>query len=368
MLSLVLIRARARRTSLSLAAALYAVEFMALAAEPGAPVAPASLELQAEPSCATRADLAARVKARSPRVQFVEDGSGLAIRVEISTPAANVVDGEVRLASSGTKPSLRRVRARSCSEAADAIALIIAVTLDPTAGISGTKGTSTADSTTAPAAQSDRSSASSARVSESAISPKADATTAGAEASAVEEGPASSRSLAHPTFGVQVAAEATVGVAPGVMPSVAFFAAGGLERPSLWSPAVVLGVRHGWRTVDEQGGRASFFLDALTLDACPVRFRLGIFEARPCGSLLAGRMSAGATDTTNPAAESHRPFWVVGGAGIISAQLPAMIEVSGRLAFGANLVRDSFEFYPATFYTVPAFSGAASVGVGVRFR
>jgi hypothetical protein len=153
------------------------------------------------------------------------------------------------------------------------------------------------------------------------------------------------------------------------MPGVAMYALAGLERPEPWSPAILLGVTHAWQSgAQEQGGKASFTLDAASFDACPIRLRLGAIQARPCGSVLVGRFSARGTDTINQAPESRRPFSVVGGAVVASADLFWLLEASGRVAVGANLVRDSFEFRPSVFHTVPAITVAASAGVGVRWR
>ncbi|HKO50645.1 MAG TPA: hypothetical protein VJV79_23155 [Polyangiaceae bacterium] len=166
-----------------------------------------------------------------------------------------------------------------------------------------------------------------------------------------------------------MAAEALLGVAPGVMPGVALFASASLESQSLWSPALVLAGHHAWRTdVQEPGGMASFTLDAATLDVCPMRLRLAPLEARPCVSALFGRFAARGTNTFDPAAESVRPFAVVGAAAVMTAHLGWLLEASGRLAVGANLVRDSFEFSPAIFHTVPPISAAASLGIGLRWR
>ncbi|HET7539846.1 MAG TPA: hypothetical protein VFK05_08235 [Polyangiaceae bacterium] len=361
-----LTRARARRASLLFVAAIAGVR-LGFAAEPSAPIASASLELVADASCAKRADLIDRVRARTPRVRFVDDGA-LAVRVQISVLASGGAAGEVTLSKAGTKPSLRHVTARSCSEVADAAALIIAVTLDPSAELgkgSTEKGTA-ADSNVAasPSGDTSRSAATAP-----ALPPKQ---TDDASVSATPTGHdvASSRAArGRFTVAAYLAAEGIAGVAPGVMPGVALFVAAGVERASPWSPSVVLGVRHAWRSdVEAPGGRASFLLDAATLDLCPVRFRRGVIEARPCGSVLFGRFSAQGTDTANAAPESVRPFWVVGGAAVVTAELPWQLEVSARLALGANLVRDSFAFSPTTFHEVPPVSGAASIGLGVRFR
>src|SRR5207244_10879815 len=89
------------------------------------------------------------------------------------------------------------------------------------------------------------------------------------------------------SLSVQVAAQALLGPAPKVMPGVALYAMVAIERPALWSPAVLLGAGHAWRTgIDEEGGTAAFTLDAASCDACPFPPRCGPVDARTCGSVL----------------------------------------------------------------------------------
>ena len=371
MLRFALTSVRARPASLLLAATVHASRLGIAAAEPSVPIASAKLEVEAEPGCTTRADLSTRVRARSPRVGFVDDGSGLSIRVRISPAPSSRIAAEVALANRGMKSSLRHVLARTCTEAADAVALIIAVTLDPTSADQRSNPGATSESATT----SQQTTPSTRRETTAAVAasrtsvPKPGSNNPNAASAAGSELDAKAASRSRPTFGAQLAAEAFVGVAPGVMPGVALFAMAGVDRPSPWSPAFVLGVRHAFRSnVPEPGGNASFTLDAATLDICPIRFRLSVLEVRPCGSALFGRMSASGTDTLNPASESARPFGVIGGAALATADLAWLLEISARLAMGANLVRDSFEFDPATFHTVPAVSAAGSIGIGLRWR
>jgi hypothetical protein len=153
------------------------------------------------------------------------------------------------------------------------------------------------------------------------------------------------------------------------MHGVALYVMVGIERPALWSPAVLLGASHAWRTgIEEEGGTAAFTLDAASFDACPLRLRWGRFEARPCGSVLIGRLSARGSQTRNPATESGRPFWVIGGAATATAELSELFQLTARAAVGGNLVRDSFVFTPTVFHQVPAVTAAASLGIGMRWR
>lgn len=320
------------------------------------PVVPsARLEVAAEPSCTTRADLVARVQARSPRLRFLEESGTIGILAQFSVAPSGAVTGNVTLAAPGAEASVRRVLAHSCGEAADAVALIIAVTLDPSAADRG-KGTDAVEAVP---------------VERAAPAPASVPSPPRRDANAADSDAASSAPPVHgsETFGVQLAAQSFVGPAPGVMPGIALYATLGIDRPALWSPAVLLGATHVWRTnIGEQGGTASFTLDAASFDACPFRLRLGLVEARPCASALVGRLAAEGSETRNAASRSRRPFWVVGGAAVATAELAWLLELSARLAVGANLVRDSFEFTPIVFHRVPAVTASGSVGIGLRWR
>jgi hypothetical protein len=152
------------------------------------------------------------------------------------------------------------------------------------------------------------------------------------------------------------------------MPAAALYVIASSNRPSIWAPAAVIGAHHAWRRVQEQGGKASFSLDAATLDACPLRIRFRAFDLRPCGSALLGRLGARGTDTSNPSVENGRPFLALGGGALVTANLGPFLTLSGRVTAGANLVRDSFEFKPTTFYTVPLITETVSIGLGVRWE
>lgn len=378
MLRYALIAYKARHSSFPLAALTFVAQLRTAVAQPTVAVVSAHLEVDADPRCTSQADVIARVRARSPRMHFVAERgrSALTIRVHAGVAAGGGVAAAVTLAAAGTQPATRNVQARSCTEAADAVALIIAVTLDP-ASVDTRGEASTADGRSVPKASASparREGEDTSRAGPATTSPPRTSvelrplgsTRKGDTLSVDDSGADSPNRL---SFGGQIAAESFIGAAPGLMPGVAFFAIARLERPSVWSPALVLGAHHAWRSgLEERGGTASFTLDAATLDVCPLRLRLGVIEAGPCASTLLGRFTAEATDTVNPAAPSARLFGVVGGAMLVSWRLVGVLEASGRLAVGANLVRDSFEFNPATFHTVPAVSAAANLGIGVRWR
>jgi hypothetical protein len=343
-------------------------------AEPSAPDVSASLEVAASADCTTRAELVARVHARSPRVKFVDAASGVAIRARFSLTASGAVAGDLTLASRGARQTTRRVLAGTCGEAADAAALIIAVTLDPTArppagqqsGAATEKVTPGSAGTASPTGPSTKNTSGTEK---SPVPAKQQPFSTPADPPTADEPPTAAGASGRPAFGVVLAAQSFVGPAPRLMGGVALYGLAGVDRSPLWSPAVVLGATYALRTgLEEQGGTASFTLLAASVDACPFRLRWGAFEARPCASGLGGRLTARATDTQNPAGESARPFWVLGGAVIATVHLPWLLEASARFGAGANLVQDSFVFTPRVFHMVPPITVAASLGIGVRWH
>jgi hypothetical protein len=348
--------------SLSFSLTMVGAASVVSAAEPGVAAA-ARLEVKAAPGCTSRAELIARVRSRSPRARFSDDSQAITIRADFAGTSAGLVAATVSLAGADAKPSVRRVLAASCSEAADAVALIIAVTLDPSVASGG--GTRANDT---PSVDPSKGSVPVAAPATEAKSAATDRPIPSHRARAPDVGGRNTVEGRN-TLAVQVAAQALLGPAPKLMPGIALYAMFAIERPTLWSPAILLGASHAWRAgIDEERGTAAFTLDAASLDACPFRFRWGPVVARPCGSVLIGRLSARGSQTRNPAAESGRLFAVVGGAAVATVDLTELLELTARVAVGANLVRDSFVFTPVVFHEVPALTATGSLGVGMRFH
>jgi len=311
----------------------------------------ARLDLRGPADCVSRGDLAARVAARSPRIQFVDD-AGIHADVALTSARPGNVVAELVLATPGAEQPPRRFAARSCAEAADAIALIIAVTLDPTLKRTGGPDRVTA-SNEKPVDQSATDTA--------ASKPPAPAATVDAVAPPAAVPGASSRR--H--FGVSVAGQTIFGPAPAVMPGIAISGMAALDRDGLWAPAIFVGATHVWRDdLAETGGTASFTLDAATVDACPLRVGGSWFTARPCVAALVGRLNASGTNTEQ-ASSAARPFATAGVA--LTASAGTTVEVAARVGVGVTLLRDSYEFGGATFHRASPITTTASLGVGLHW-
>jgi hypothetical protein len=321
----------------------------------------ARLELRGPAECISRGDVAARVAARTGRIQFVDDAAILAQVALTSTRPGNVI-AELSLATPGAQQAPRKFVARSCAEAADAVALIIAVTLDPTLKRSG------ADTTGAAAATdgaNGRAAPPEAKPADQPPEPPPPAPPAVVEAPA----PPSSAPAGATTrqLGVSVAGQTIFGPAPNVMPGVALYGLLALDRDSVWAPALIVGATHVWRNdLSQTSGDASFTLDAASVDACPLRVGRSRFVARPCASGLVGRLNASGSATDNARSEA-RPFATAGVALSAIAHLPATIDVSARVGVGMTLRRDAYELGTMTFHRADRITIAASVGVGLRW-
>ena len=340
------------------------------AASGQAPIARARLELRAPSACTGPADLIARVAARSPRIEFVGDSAAVGVRVTFTV--ARGVSAELDLVEGGVARTQRRLVTRTCAEAADAVALMIAAALDPV-WVNEHRTSVASESDTAP----DRTSAvSTARGTlPSGVAEQPNAKEPGRApppppiplpVPTAADSTATSTPRTQPSARAYLAGQTLWGPAPATMPGVAAYAVAALDRDALWSPAIALGVLHAWRSsLPEPGGSASFSLDAATVDACALRVRASIVDVRACATALLGRLSARGSNTDSPATFANF-FAAAGAAGVLSMDLGSRIELSARVGTGLTLWRDSYEFAATVFHSTSRFTTSASVGVGLR--
>jgi hypothetical protein len=310
----------------------------------------ARLELEAQPGCSTRDELIARVMARSTRIRFVNDGAGvpnLTARIEVGfrgvVAQLDVVEPDGRKFS-------RRLEAPSCAAATDALALVVAITLDPSAATAdGAKPPDTSATTAKPDKPPE------AKVRATPVEPVPEP----------EEAPAiaATRRLA-----VGVTGEVVSGPAPALLAGAGIEVQASLDRASLWSPAIVLTLAHLWSGDSTQAdGVADFSMDLLTLDLCPVRLAASWVEARACAAGSLGRLAAQGTNTYDPMSSS-RPFATAGATARVALPLGSRVAILARFGAGATLWRDAFQFIPTVFHRVASVTLVGDVGVGVQFE
>jgi hypothetical protein len=333
-----------------------------------APAPAARLELDASPACSTRDELVARVAARSTRIRFVTDGAGvpaLAARIE---PAARggVIAGLTVVEPDGRKFT-RRIEAPSCAAATDALALVVAITLDPAVVMDASPRSAPASPPAPPPGT--PAAATPAATASAKSPPPAPPQAEVARVAAPAEGaaPAAPTAPATPYLGAAVSGELIAGPAPTLMPGAALELEAGLERASIWSPAMMLTLAHTWSgDVVEPLGTAAFTLDLVSLDACPLRLVLLRVEARACAAGSLGRLAAQGSRTFDPGSVA-RAFATAGGAARLAVPSGSRVQVRIRFGAGATLWRDAFQFDRDVFHRVASVTLVGDVGVGVRF-
>ena len=340
-----------------------------------APSARLRLDVRGDVDCVSRANLAARINARTAQVK-ISDEAPLSARVTVNSTRPGTVTADLIL---GSEPP-RRVTARSCSEVADGLGLIIAVTLDPTLRSQVQKGPppdagvpvrppsqpKPAPSTAAAPHQQPTATAKPTPVAKSSAPSAVQPPPPPTAAPATVTQPPRAQPWPARQFDASVAGQTIFGPAPAAMPGVALYVTVALDRPGPWAPALMVGAVHVWRSdLVERGGTASFTLDAGSLDACPLRLRWSRLTARPCMAALVGRLAAQGSNTS-PALSVARPFAAAGAA--LSASYGSTFEVSARLGLGVTVVRYAYEFANDVFHRAGLFVVSASLGIGARWR
>lgn len=344
------------------------------AAEPAAPVI-ARLDLESKADCTTREELLARIAARSQRIRFEPEarGGGPTLRATIAPGSGGSVVADLTILSPGGKRAARRIVARGCAEATDALALVITIALDPSFVASASPA---ATDSAKPAPEEERTPlappprpppppapAEVPTVVAPAIAVPSPAGASPAGASPPPSPPAPS----VPRFGAGVFATAVFGPSPAALLGFGVEASAALDRASIWAPSIGLRAAHTSRSgLVETGGTAGFSFDTIALDLCPVRVRLASLQARGCGAALAGVLSASGSNTYSPRS-SARPFVTAGGSLLVTVDLGRRLVASARSSLGASLIRDAFQFTPEVFHRISSVTLGLDLGLGLRF-
>jgi hypothetical protein len=362
----------------------------------------AHLQLSAPSSCTTAGALIQRVRLRSRHIQFVDDRAGVPVLgVTIRSAAKQPVAAELTLVWPDGRRSERRLVDASCAQAVDALALLIALALDPslqqTAApdaadrLGGAAAASGADANANANAAGEASGVSGA--ASSAAGPAAAASGAGSSASANGAGPAAEPapagqptprqpdgaanqaaaaaaeqdSLSREHFAAGLAAQLIGGAAPQWMPGFVALLSVAFGRSAPWAPSLQLEAAHAFSgTMSESGGRASFQLDTLRLDVCALGWAAGPLALRGCIAGALGRLAARGEDTYSPASTAR--LWAsLAALVLMSVDMGSHLEIQSSAALYAPLRRDAYAFAPDVFYRAAVLGLDLRLGIGVRF-
>ena len=356
--------------------ALFAAQASAEAEPSGADSALGDVELtyDAPAGCPSRAEFVARLRARR-RGRPTVDSPSSPRRVEVRVDRAADVRATARVAitDAGGTATTRRIVAASCSEAVDAAALVVALTLDPMHTEAPAEGTEPAPAEPSasspsggtspgetPGATAKQGAAKHAATPEPRASP---ATGQGAEeAERVNASAAPAR--------VDSVVAASLLLASGLTPDAAF---GGqlAARFSLPDAPLHPSVRAGARavlsdTVARSSGTAVFDWWAGLLALCAGTSPSPSLTLHGCASLELGQLSAAGRNTRNPASE--RRLWAAVGPALtgewaLLAPLTLLVGVEALFPFR----HQRFLFGTDVVYEVQAVALRGEVGLGLAF-
>jgi hypothetical protein len=337
---------------LGLALLLGARELFAQATDQAPDLVRASLEFTAPAGCGSPADLVGRITRRSERIRF-EPGPEKSRKLAVAiAPEGQALVARLELEQVSGRGSSRTLRASTCDEALEAVALVAAVSLDPTASTAPERellpSPATPPPVTPPPAE-----APGAEPESAPSVPPAEALVAGVSATIV--------------------GQASWGPAPSFLPGIGLALAVELETGTLFSPLARASYVHsggGGFNPETGTGEAAFELNQGTLEICPLRLGSRKAALYPCPSFTGGRLLAKGSDTLD--AETHsRPWWVIGGTllALFHPFGPLELQLSGSA--GIPLIRDTFQFEPEEpghlVHEVPGAAFAIGLGAGAVF-
>jgi hypothetical protein len=318
-------------------------------------------------ACPDRAAFEGRVRARTTRASFGEAGaSGRIFEVELAGgPSPH---GSFAVWRKGVVQGTRQVSAETCSDVADALALAVALAIDPTTPLAAppaapqgaAPGTPSAGVPASPPASPAPPTRAAAFPSRAAPPPSL----------AAERPSSRSGSLPHTVFFAADLAAAT-GIAPGTL--VAFSPRLGWRLPgsSIVAPSFdVSFARASTGTLSVPEGEASFAWTVGRADACILGWPpASAARLAACARLEGGQLRAAGLGSQVTDPQAHDRPWLAAGP-LLRAEW-ALLRPLFLTADAASMVHvtdDRFYFVQqTTVRAVPLLGLEASLGLGVHF-
>jgi hypothetical protein len=302
---------------------------------------------RAPEACPSEEWLVGRLQARTDRFRRVtDDRPARSFGIEIAQLGGTYV-GTLTITEPQTdaRPTSRRIEAPDCTEVAEGLALIAALTIDPRAKLEAPIETAPAPQPPPP------------------------------PPIAKPPPPPPPPRLEEPARKLELRLGAGFVGSSGVAPELTYGAEGFFEVAvaddrSWFAPALRFTfLRHVRREdIRFEQGTAHFRLTTMAVDLCPLRAPVPVLELRLCATAEGGLLEAEGTDTQDP--DLSVRFWsALGGRLRIGAEL-GRFGVQASIGGEAPLRRDSFVFDspagPVTVNEVDAVVWFAGLGVSVR--
>jgi hypothetical protein len=304
----------------------------------------------------------ASVRSRTARARFVDEGQSRTFHVSIhdgSHPA-----GQLVVHRGDAIEGARSVTGSSCAQVADAMALVVALAIDP-AALAGAAPAPPSPATSSSAEPSPADTSPAAPAPATPLPPPAAAPTAIEPESPGT--PARIEERPHTLF-IGADADVTGGVAPSALVSVEPIVGWRLPSRGLLAPSFRASfLRTSSSAVETDGGSTSFTWTAGRVDACVLSWPPG-----PAHLLACARLEGGVLDATSsgvPGAHTEERAWFAAGpvARAEWAVLGALFVEAG-VAPMVRLTSYRFRLLPDdTIYQVPPVGLEAEAGLGVHF-
>jgi hypothetical protein len=303
------------------------------------------LAFEADATCGDAASFAQRVRQRTTRARFVEGEGDRTFRVKI-VAVGRELRGELTVSDrSGASPP-RIVASNACEEVASALALMVALAIDPKASL-------------APPAP-------------PAPSPPPIPEETGPPPSPLAIAIPDDVGRAPPAEArdhLRLALGASGGVHTGAAPSAAGLIGAAvtleLDRASIFAPlARVGGALSTVQHVGFAAGSARFLWDSGVLDLCPIRLQpWPSLRAHACAGTELGVVAASASGGIDPRSEDRLWAALTGGARFAWEAAPRVFAIDGGVRALLPLRKDRFYVGPDdTLFRVPSVGVAAEVG------
>lgn len=319
-------------SKLALAALLLTVSAASAGLAADAPVKPVQVDFEAPESCSGATAFYESLRTRTERVRRAEgDEERTTLRVRLTRQHGHVL-GELRMLGDHGVTDTRRVQGATCDEVVQALSLTAALALDPTAQLSlptaatpasspsastaSASSTSSTSSTTSPASTTSTSpSTSTSSTSSTSGPPSAEATPAPVARPSPERPPnpqekpepslssaPQSASAAEPRPPLVIGAGAIAWslLSGSSSPGLALTVRKTASSEGAFRPSLGLTLAYLRNDVTQSAAFAKVGLAAAALSGCPLRGTVSFLTFEPCAVLVAGWLSASATQVTQP--------------------------------------------------------------------
>ena len=308
---------------------------------------PVRLTYRAPDGCPDEADFVARLRARTSRARMAWPGEP-ARTFDVAIDAGPPPSGSVAVLEPDFPMGTRRVQADTCADVADALALVIALSVDPHASLAPVTPVATL-----PAAP--PSSSATPEPASSALPP-----------AGKESPPPSSPPRAELFAGVDLAV--TSGVAPSALVSGSPYIGWRANAAGAFDPSLRLAFVSA--TSDAQvlsAGSADFAWTAGRFDVCPVAWGGRLLRLTACARLEAGALRVAARDVPLPETRV-RPWLATGPLARAEWVFLQPVFLEAEIGLLLRPTNDRFYFQPdTTVYRVPLFATSGAIGVGAHF-